>query len=330
MRSRRHQHTSHRPAGRARLLDRLAAAAERRTTPARAFTLVAAVAVITATVLLVAAGPPLITGDYVKIARDTTAAAGEGSLVPQALNREVPQPMAAAPQRSPVPADGPGAGPDGEFATWAVLDRNSGGITGSEPMGTTSTTASMIKAWLVADYLRRADEAGEQPSQARLDQLTLIIRDSDNEHTQTLFQELGEHASIERLISICGLTDSHAVPHYWSNTQLSARDTARMGACLADGRGAGPEWTGWLLDEMRQVRGAGDFGIRQALPSGQRSSVAIKNGWVIRTEEDRWHVSCLAIADNWTMGVLTQYPAELGSEHGAEVCRSLAEQHLPG
>lgn len=248
------------------------------------------------------------------------------------------RPLAVQPQRSPTPAPPPPPPPlppvgDGdEFVTWAVMDLATGSITASGNATATSTTASMIKVWLVADYLRRAESA---PDSSRLSELSTIVRDSNNPLAQELFEELGEEASIHRLIDICGLTDSHAVPGSWSSTRLSGRDTARMGACIADGRAAGPgQWTDWLLSEMRQVRGVGDFGIRDALPPGQRSSVAIKNGWVIRDDANEWHVNCLAIGDGWSMGVLTRYPAEVGYpghgyRQGAEICRSLAAEHLP-
>ena len=49
-----------------------------------------------------------------------------------------------------------------------MLDRRTGKIIGSENMDETNTTASMIKAWIAADYLRRAAEAGQTPSDARL------------------------------------------------------------------------------------------------------------------------------------------------------------------
>lgn len=232
---------------------------------------------------------------------------------------EVPPPPDPLPPPPPVPA--------GDFAGWAIMDTETGSITGSSDLHRTSTTASMIKAWLVADYLRRASE---QPPPDKMDELSRIIRESNNEFTRTLYAELGYHSSIHRLISICGLTDSKAIPYYWSNTELSPRDTARMGLCLADGRAAGG-WTQWLLDEMRQVWGLGDFGIRWAFPAGpERQRIAIKNGWVTRPSTGEYHVNCLAIGDGWTMGVMTRYPAHLGYQHGAEICRTLAEQHLWG
>ncbi|QSB14363.1 hypothetical protein JQS43_23180 [Natronosporangium hydrolyticum] len=312
-------------AERSEALDRLATAAAQRTTPRRAFTALVAVTALTAIALLLAAAPPSPDPQQ----KVTRALPGpEDSTVAPPPERPAPVPMAAAPARSPEDSGAPEQST--EFVSWALLDRRSGQITGSEPLTATSTTASMIKVWLVADHLRLAEEAGEPPDQVRLDQFSLIIRDSDNGYAQRLFQELGAHESIERMIRICGLTDSSAVRNLWSNTRLSARDTARMAECLADGRAAGSAWTSWLMDEMRAVRGIGDFGIRDALPPAQRAQVGIKNGWVIRDDENAWHVSCLAVTDEWAMGVLTRYPAELGHEHGAELCRALAEQHLPG
>jgi hypothetical protein len=305
-------------------LDRVTAVAERSATPAQALiALLLVVAVTGATLTVTAArpdGPSLSQWAAAETRPDPPAPA-------PAPAREPPRPGGIAPDRSPPPGLRPM--PAGDFIGWALLDRREGWITGSENWTETSTTASMIKAWLAADYLRRTAEAGDQPSPARLDQLTQVIRDSDNEYAEAIFRELGAHESIERLFRTCGLTDSHAIPYRWSNTELSPRDTVRMGACIADGRAAGPEWTDWLLDEMRAVRGVGDFGIREALPAEQQPTIAIKNGWVVRDNQGAWHVNCLAIGDDWVMGVMTRYPANLGYEHGAEICRSLATDHLP-
>ena len=107
------------------------------------------------------------------------------------------------------------------------------------------------------------------------------------------------------------------------------RDTARLGDCIADGRAAGPKWTNWLLNEMRQVRGAGDFGIRKAFPAA-------------RAEDDRhqerldrpdhasrrWHINCLAIGDTWTMGVMVRYPIDMGYEYGMKNCEKITEALL--
>lgn len=217
---------------------------------------------------------------------------------------------------------------DGWYS-WSVLDRRSGEIIGSDNMDETSTTASLIKAWIVADYLRRADEKDQTPSDAKLADATRIIRDSDNTRAQQFYNAIGGSASIRRLLSMCELTDSKVAPDGgWSRTALSPRDTARMGACIADGRAAGPKWTKWLINEMRLVRGAGDFGIRKAFPASERRTIAIKNGWIDRTREQEMHINCLAIGDTWTMGVMVRYPIGKGYEYGMKNCQKITEALL--
>ena len=60
----------------------------------------------------------------------------------------------------------------------------------------------------------------------------IMIRDSDNEAAVRVLRAQRRPAGIERMIEICGLTDSHAghVDGYWSNTVVSARDVARGSA----------------------------------------------------------------------------------------------------
>ncbi|TDC83353.1 hypothetical protein E1193_08940 [Micromonospora sp. KC606] len=212
---------------------------------------------------------------------------------------------------------------------WSVLDARTGKFIGSENMAETSTTASLIKSWIVADYLRTTAEDGKTPSDAKLADATLIIRDSDNTRTEQFYNSVGRSASIKRMISICETTDSSpSADKGWSRTNLSPRDTARLGACIKDGRAAGPKWTKWLLNEMRLVRGTGDFGIRKAFPAAERRTIAIKNGWVDRTREQEIHVNCLAIADDWTMGVMVRYPIGLGYEYGMKNCQKITEAVL--
>ncbi|MFJ8686295.1 serine hydrolase [Micromonospora wenchangensis] len=209
---------------------------------------------------------------------------------------------------------------------WSVLDRRTGAIIGSDNMAETSTTASLIKSWIVADYLRRAAEDGQTPSDAKLADATRIIRDSDNTRAEQFYNGVGRSASIKRLISLCKLTDSSvAADGGWSRTNLSPRDAARLGNCIADGRAAGPTWTKWLLNEMRLVRGSGDFGIRKAFPAAEQKKIAIKNGWIDRTREQEMHINCLAIGDTWTMGVMVRYPINMGYEYGMKNCQKITE-----
>jgi hypothetical protein len=219
------------------------------------------------------------------------------------------------------------------FLSWAVMDRRTGEIFGSPNFTATSTTASMIKPWIASDYLRRAEENGQTPSSSRMRDLTAMIVDSDNDAAQRTYNAVGGRDSIERLIQICDLTDSKSDSYGWSKTHLSARDTVRMGQCLADGRAAGEKWTPFILEQMRKVRGVGDFGPRNAFPEPVRASIAVKNGWFPREDEDRnWHVGCVAIGDTWVVSVLQRYPITAGWDpdfaHVRQVCQDVTTQLL--
>jgi hypothetical protein len=217
---------------------------------------------------------------------------------------------------------------------WALLDRQTGQLTGSQNHTTArNTTESMVKAWIASDYLRRLAAAGQQPPPARLAELTRMIRDSDDNAAQDIYRLDGGNAVINRLIATCGLTETSVFSGWWSKTQLTARDAVRMGMCVADGRAAGPKWTGWILGEMRQVRGSvaeepngGRWGIIDALPPEVAKVTSIKNGWTLIYADGMWHMNCLAIHEDWILAVLTRFPGNLGKQHGADLCKSVTQQ----
>jgi hypothetical protein len=196
------------------------------------------------------------------------------------------------------------------FLSWAYLDRRDGTIVGSENMSAPTDTASMIRAWLGADYLRRTAEQGDAPPEADLADVQAMIRDSDDAAADRIVEKVGgATGTVGRLVTMCQLSDSQADAADWRKTVISARDAVRMGACLADGRAAGAQWTPWIMDAMRQVRGEGDFGIRKAFPTDYRTTIAIENGWAPRDAEGLWHVNCLAITDTWVLAVMQRYPS---------------------
>lgn len=282
----------------------------------------------------------LMLGPAVPWAVSTVAGPGQPPrpFPPSAAAAQAPQPEVSrsrvpSPQAGPVPVavESPG------FWSWAVLDRATGQIAGRQGRTGTNTTESMIKAWIVADHLRRYVERGEQPPRRVRELGRAAIRHSDDAAAQTLYVEGGGDQVIQRLIDFCGLTGTTIYPGWWSRTEMTARDAVRMGLCLADGRAAGPEWTGWVLAQMRQVRGTvdpadqphgGRWGIIDALPAALAGQVAIKNGWTAIAADRSWHVNCLAIAPEWILAVQARYPVGLGLAHGAGVCRDVARQVL--
>jgi len=208
------------------------------------------------------------------------------------------------------------------FWSWALVDRRTGTDWGSPNAEEVSRTASMVKAWLAALYLRENPE----PSQSWVSTLSRMIRDSDNAAGEQTYQAVGgNHLVTDAMMSVCGV--SATMPFNgvdWGSTTISSRQQALLGACIAGGRVADARWTAWLLDEMRQVRGGGDFGIRQAFPEDVRHTIAIKNGWT-QASDGTWYVNCLAIGKTWVLVVETR-SRSLGA--GTTTCRQITEQLL--
>ena len=222
-----------------------------------------------------------------------------------------------------------GPAPPAGWMSWALLDRHSGTVTGSANLDTAASTESMVKAWIAADDLRQLAVRGLRPDDDEIAALAAMVRDSDDRAAQSIYLRDGGDQVIERLVSICGLTGTAVHPNWWSLTRMPARDAARMGACIADGRAAGPQWTPWLLDQMRQVRGEGRFGIVSAFPPERAATLAIKNGWTLHEPGDEWSVNCLAIDADWVLAVEVRYPPALGGlAHGARICADVARDHV--
>lgn len=296
----------------------------RRTFIVRFIILALVLVAIIAALLFVPGSPLANTSAQVKPTVGGTPSAS-GSNSPSPSKALTPLPLRSA--KVTVPSDV-------VFLGWALADQRSGQIVGNDSYDKVNTTASMIKTWIAADYLRRQDEAGATPTASQLNEVSTMIRDSNNAAADDLYEKNGKAASIERLISMCGLTDSKSGSR-WSITEVSPRDAARLGLCIANGTAAGKTWTEWLLAEMRNVRGEGNYGIRNAFPATQRKNIAIKNGWYPREtsaagwpEDGNWHMNCLAIGDTWVLAVEMRFPTANTFDHGKAICQSVAEQLL--
>lgn len=217
------------------------------------------------------------------------------------------------------------------WASWAVLHLDvepANLIVGGEPG--TSTTESMIKVGIAADFLAGLQQHNppREPTAWETDQLTKMIVDSDNDAAEHFYRARGGDQLVQRLIAKCGLRETRSKPGWWSETQMTAADAARLGACIAQGEIVSPAWVAWILERMREVRGEGKFGFTETRPYDRGRPLAIKNGWTLR-DDGMWHVSCLAIADWWTMAALVRYPAGLGLDYGAVICADVAAALAP-
>jgi hypothetical protein len=240
---------------------------------------------------------------------------------------DIEAPMADAVRPGPVPPPAPTVRlkPAGTYS-WAVLHRPTGTLHSSPNGGGTSFTESVIKIWLAADHLRRAEATDRKPSGARLRLLSSMIRDSNDRAADQIWALNGGDAGVRRMISACRLRDTTVHPGWWSKTQMSARDAVRLGACVADPATTTPKWTKWLLTEMRGVRGKGRFGVVDGLPPAMVGQVAIKNGWFMHGFDGHWRINCLAVHDEWSIAVLTRYERRHGFAYGGRVCADVTRQ----
>jgi hypothetical protein len=229
--------------------------------------------------------------------------------------------------------------PDTDFFGWALLNRGTGEIIGSDNHHTgTNTTESMIKTWIVSDHLRRLP-SGEQPDADTRAELAAAIIHSDDHAAQKYYLLGGGDAVVQRMISTCGLTGTTVYDGWWSRTRMTPADAVRLGACVADGTAAGPDWTDWVLTQMRAVQGGvddqqvttggGRWGIIDGLPASLAGGLAIKNGWTAIDSDGDWHVNNLAISTDWVLAVMVRYPIAQGLGYGADIASSVARQLLP-
>ncbi|MEU8329461.1 hypothetical protein [Micromonospora sp. NPDC048839] len=293
-------------------------------------------------------GVLLVPAAYARLSKGDSGGGGGGGAASQV----------AAPAPAPPPPPTLAAGPvsvdfQGDFFSWALLDRQTGAISGSPNMAATSSTESMIKAWIVSDYLRQLGD--REPPAALKKAASVAIRDSNDVAANKVYAAAGgsyrklpngqPSPVIQRAIKICGLTDTKrgSVPKYegwWSFTQMSPRDAVRVGDCIADGKAAGQKWTKWVLSEMSQVSGTtaakdqkeksggGRWGIIDGLPKSitAQGPVSIKNGWTRINDDASWHVNCLAVTGKWSLAVMLRYPIKNSLDYGAKVCASVATQ----
>ncbi|MCZ7440276.1 hypothetical protein O7598_28025 [Micromonospora sp. WMMC241] len=305
------------------------------------------VTMVLAVVAVLVGGGMLVPAAYAKL----SGGDGLSTLGGVGAGEQVPAPIPTAPP-PPTLADAPvSVNFKGEFFSWALMDRKTGAVTGAKNMSQTSSTESMLKTWIVSDYLRQLGD--EEPTAALKKAASVAIRDSNDDGANMVYRAAGGsyqkqpgnklNPVLQRAVKICGLTDTKAgtVPTnlgWWSFTQMSPRDAVRLGDCIADGKAAGPKWTKWVLNEMANVRGSiknqqeksggGKWGIVDGLPASIKAQgpVAIKNGWTALFYDRNWHVNCLAVTDKWSLAVMMRYPMASGLAYGSKVCASVATQ----
>jgi Beta-lactamase enzyme family len=234
----------------------------------------------------------------------------------------------AAAQRVTTGADG--------FASFTLIDRARNKRIGDARSAQVTFSESTIKAWLAADLLATRARAGGQLTPYETARMTAMIRESDDNAAEVIWRWLGADGAIQDMIDTCRLQDTKVFPGWWSKTEISSRDLARMGDCIVPGKGRllSPAAGAPLLALMRSVDQSDAFGIQQVSPAGRGVRIAVKNGWTEHGSADGtvWNVNCLGIwgkGNRWVLAVTTRYPAANGLNYGAAVCRQVTRALLP-
>jgi hypothetical protein len=164
--------------------------------------------------------------------------------------------------------------------------------------------------------------------------MTAMIRESDDNAAEVIWRWLGADAAIVKMIKVCGLQDTKVYHDWWSKTEISSRDLARVGDCIVPGTGKflSPQAGAPLITLMRSVDASNAFGIQQAAPAGKGVRIAVKNGWTEHGASGQWNVNCLGIwgpNSRWVLAVTTRYPIAEGLGYGAAVCRRVTAALYP-
>jgi hypothetical protein len=212
------------------------------------------------------------------------------------------------------------------WAGWALYDQLLGRWYASPTFAQVNNTESMVKVWIAADFMLGV-QATQRTSLTAYERslISRMIRVSDDQAAETVYQVRGRDNVIRRLIRTCGLTDTYiGKPGRWSWTKMSPRDAVRMGACVQPGRNLWPIYGNFLFGEMRAVAASNAFGIQQAYPAGNGVRIAVKNGWTAHGATSSWNVTCLGIwgaGNRWLLAIESRYAVRLGLAYGAATCQ---------
>jgi Beta-lactamase enzyme family len=248
---------------------------------------------------------------------------------PAPAPKKVVDPLAAAGARARKITD-----KTKDWASFTLLDRRTGKVVGDSRSAQVTFTESTVKAWLAADLLATRARQGTGPTAYETARMTAMIRESDDNAAEVIWRWLGADGAIDDMIKTCRLQDTRVYHDWWSKTEISARDLARLGDCIVPGTGKflSPQVGAPLVRLMRSVEASNAFGIQQAQPAGKGVRIAVKNGWTEHGASGQWNVNCLGIwgpANRWVLAVTTRYPIGNGLGYGADVCRRVTAALFP-
>lgn len=160
----------------------------------------------------------------------------------------------------------------GAAVSFAVVDSD-GAIHGLDEHRTYSS-ASVVKAMLLAAELRRLKQAGERVDAQTDDLLRAMITDSDNDAADAIYARVGD-AGLLAVAHRARMRD-YSVAGYWGNSQISAADMALMFADLD--RAFARRDREYAKGLLGSVVAEHSWGIPEV--AGERWAVRFKGGWL--------------------------------------------------
>lgn len=144
--------------------------------------------------------------------------------------------------------------------------------------GVRVTTASVVKAEIMAGVLLRAQRAGRVPDRGELARIGPMMTRSDDASASALWSSLGGEPGMERVGADLGLVATDEVAPTWGLSTTTAEDQARFIASMVQGPGpldVPARSVAWAF--LTSVVPAQRWGVPAGVPAGW--TVGHKNGF---------------------------------------------------
>lgn len=186
------------------------------------------------------------------------------------------------------------------------------------------SSASIVKALILAALLRWHQEAGTPLSSWEKAEATLMITQSDNNAATDLWNEVGM-SGLQHFLNLAGMSQTQlGTDGYWGLTQVTAHDEMLLLKLLALPNSVlSPASRAYQLGLMARVIPSQRWGTPAGAPQGV--TVHVKNGWL--PESDGWHINSLGAftgkGKDYLIAVLTDDNPSEG--YGIDTIEDVAE-----
>jgi beta-lactamase family protein len=157
------------------------------------------------------------------------------------------------------------------------------------------TTASIVKADILAVLLLQRQRAGASLGAASRQLAARMIKDSDNAAASALWRAVGAGPGLDAGNAVLGLEQTVPGPGgYWGLTTTTVADQLRLLAVLTSARSPlSAAARGYELGLMRDVEAGQDWGVTRAASAGTRP--AVKNGWLPTGPRGLWVINSIGV-----------------------------------